>query len=134
MRQIISFSLVILSLAALPSWFATAGSYDIKTMTPEIRAAIENRQSRYDALNELKAKGAAGENNRGYVEALGGEASSLVEAENTDRRTIYNAIVSQNNLGPAGLPQVEAVFAEVQRDKARPGDSIQLPSGERTRK
>jgi uncharacterized protein YdbL (DUF1318 family) len=106
-----------------------AGQYDLKEMTPEVRQALANRQQRYDELQQLKASGQVGENNQGYVEALKG-GGGLAGAENQDRRVIYNAIVSQNNFGPGGLAQVQRAFAEVQRDKARPGDYVQSASGE----
>jgi uncharacterized protein YdbL (DUF1318 family) len=110
--------------------------YEIKNMTPEIESAFGGRQARYARLQALKAEGSAGENNRGYVEALrpGGEVTAVVKDENADRRTIYQAIATQNQLGPQGLATVETVFAEVQRDKARPDDTIQLPSGEWVKK
>lgn len=111
-----------------------SANYDIKQMTPEIQQALQNRQSRYDALQSLKSQGAIGENNRGLVQALQASANSLVETENQDRQVIYAAIVQQNNLGQAGMTQVQTVFGEVQREKARPGDMIQLPSGEWVKK
>ena len=110
--------------------------YDVKQMTAEVEAAITNRQARFNQLQDMKATGAIGENNRGYVETLAGDAgaAALVSAENADRSTIYKVIVEQNNLGGDGLPIVEKVFGEVQAEKARPGDSIQLASGEWTKK
>lgn len=111
-----------------------AASYDIKEMTPAVQSALSGRQARYDQLKQLKAQGAIGENNQGYVEALSGAGSSVASAENADRRAIYSAIVEQNGLGAAGLGQVQKVFAEVQRDKASSGEPIQLPSGEWTKK
>ena len=110
----------------------TAAQYDIKQMTPEIQQALQGRQSRYDSLQHMKSQGIIGENNSGYVEVLKNavpDAPSVVSAENQDRRVIYQAIVQQNNLPAAGLEQVEAVFADVQREKARSGDSIQTASG-----
>lgn len=108
---------------------AMAAAYDIKQMTPEIEQAFQNRQGRYQELQSLKAQGHLGEDNRGYVYAHDPSAAGFAEAENSDRGVLYRAIVDQNALGPQGLAQVQAVFAEVQREKARPGDSIQLPDG-----
>lgn len=107
-----------------------AGAYDIRENTPQVQQAISGRQNRFSALKQLKAQGAIGENNRGYVEAFGGgEAAMVAQAENQDRGVLYRAIVDQNGLGPQGMTQVEMVFAEVQRDKASSGEKIQLPSG-----
>lgn len=127
-------SLLILAFTVVSAGFGLAAQYDIKTMTPEIQQALENRQNRYAELANLKAQGSIGENNRGYVESRNGSASSTVAAENADRGVIYQAIVDQNSLGPSGLSKVEAVFAEVQNEKAKPGEPVQLPSGEWTRK
>ena len=128
------FIMLVLGIAAtisLPQKAFADGKYDIKEMTPEVKAALENRRGRFDRLKELKAKGAVGENNRGYVEALSDDpdAQSLVESENQDRRIIYQTIEAQNNLAGA-METIEKVFAQVQRDKASPGDKIQNENGE----
>ena len=127
-------SFFVLSLFLASTSLAFAASYDIKEMTPEINQALQGRQSRFSELQQLKLSGAAGEDNQGYVKALKPDADSVVSAENSDRRIIYTAIVAQHNLGPTGLSLVEQGFGEVQRDRARDGDSIQLPSGEWTKK
>lgn len=115
---------------------AVAASYDIKEMTPEVKSALDARRARYDELASLKAQGAVGENNQGYVEVLKniGPAQSVVSSENQDRKLIYSTIVKQNGLPGNALPTVEKVFAQVQRDKAASGDSIQNESGQWTKK
>ena len=114
----------------LPHTIFAEGQYDIKEMTPEVKAALENRRSRFDQLKEFKARGLVGENNRGYVEVLSYDlaANSVAESENQDRKVIYKAIEVQNNLSGA-LETIEKVFAQVQRDKASPGDKIQTEDG-----
>lgn len=104
--------------------------YSIKTMTPEVESALDGRRARFDQLNELKNKGALGENNKGYVEALGddAQAKSLAAAENADRKVIYQTIADQNGLAGA-LETIEKVFAQVQRDKAEQGQKIQNEDG-----
>lgn len=119
---------ILISSAAAPCFGA---SYDIKNMTPEIKQAITGRQDRYDALQKLKAAGFVGEDNKGYVSILKpGAGDSMVNAENADRKLIYNAIVKQNNLGPDGLGVVQKAFAEIRRDKALAGEYFQTYSGE----
>lgn len=112
-----------------PMAFAQA-KYNIKEMTPAVEAALEGRRSRYDQLTALKSEGRVGENNRGYVQTLleDSEVDSLVEAENLDRKVIYQTIAEQNGLTDA-LETIENVFAQVQRDKANAGDMIQLEDG-----
>lgn len=108
-----------------------AASYDIKEMTPAVKASLDARRSRFEQLSSLKSQGKIGENNSGYVEVLSGGdgAGDVVNAENKDRKFIYHAIVEQNGLPEDALATVEKVFAQVQRDKAAAGDSIQDESG-----
>lgn len=119
---------ILLMLGTFPVW---AVSYDIKEMTPAAEQALSGRQARFGQVQELKAQGVLGEGNRGYVEVIKdeGQARQIADAENRDRQTLYRTIAEQNQLGADGLSVIESVFAEVQREKARPGDSIQLPSG-----
>jgi len=119
------FFMMILVLSATTLW---AESYHIKQMTPEVEAALESRRERYDQLSRLKASGAVGENNRGYVVAFSDAAAGVVSLENQDRRIIYSTIAQQNNLGGA-LETIEKVFAQVQRDKAQPGEKVQMDNG-----
>lgn len=109
----------------------SAQDYQIKVSTPGVEAAVAARQGRFSALKAFKADGLAGENNRGYVTALGGgrDVGELVNAENNDRKAIYQAIVEQNGLGAGALATVEGVFAGVQRDKAAAGEKIQEAGG-----
>jgi uncharacterized protein YdbL (DUF1318 family) len=125
------FMAAVLMMAVLGVGSMAYAAYDIKTMTPQVKAALEGRKERFSSLKQLKAQGAVGENNRGYVEVLGGNSSAkaLVSAENADRKAIYEAIVEQNELGSGALATVEAVFAGVQRDKAESGEQVQSPSG-----
>src|SRR3989338_1427571 len=115
---------------------AWAAQYDIREKTPQIQQALSGRQARYGELQQLKSQGMIGENNQGFVQAMGNGpgVGEIVNAENRDRQVIYQAIVVQNQFGSGGYPQVTMVFAEVQRDKTAPGDPIQLPSGEWVKK
>lgn len=109
---------------------SAAEKYTIKEMTPEVMSALENRRSRYDELAELKQQGKVGENNRGYVEAFSdaGDVQKLVDAENRDRKIIYQTIAEQNNLREA-IGTIERIFAQTQRDNAEPGGRIQTEDG-----
>ena len=114
----------------------SAAQYDIKEMTPDVKSALDGRRDRFDQLHQLKEQGAIGENNHGYVEVLNGDAQaqSLADAENKDRKFIYQTIVEQNNLPGDALSTVENIFAQVQRDKANAGESIQSEDGQWTKK
>ena len=110
---------------------AAQAKYSIKSMTPEVEAALDGRRNRFDQLNELKTKGLVGENNKGYVEALSEDkdAKVLAKAENADRKVIYATIADQNGLTEA-IETIEKVFAQVQRDKAEAGQKVQTEDGE----
>jgi uncharacterized protein len=120
---------VLIGVVGVSTAFAEA-KYSIKKMTPDVQQALDQRRDRFDQLRQLKSTGALGENNRGYVEVLKNEgpAQSIASAENNDRRTIFQTIAEQNGLQGA-LATIEAVFAQVQRDKADAGDQIQMPDG-----
>ena len=129
-RSILKITLMILMSIFIYS-NAWAVSYDIKEMTPEVKASLDARRARYEQLAVMKAQGKVGENNRGYLEALesGDGVRDVVDAENNDRKSIYKTIVGQNGLPADALATVEKVFAQVQRDKAASGDSLQDESG-----
>jgi len=126
-KQLIIFALV----CAAAVTVSAQSKYDIKEMTPAVKASLDGRRGRFAELKELKTKGLVGETNRGYIQKLGGgkNVDAVVAAENKDRKQVYEAIVQQNNLGPAALVTVEEVFARVQRDKAEPGEKVQDASG-----
>jgi len=109
------FSFLLMCCVALGAWSvsAYAANYDIREMTPEIQQALSGRQSRYAELQSAKKSGAIQENNQGLVSGN----SALVNAENRDRMVIYRAIAEQNNLGSAGLPQIQRAFAETIRER-----------------
>lgn len=134
-KSLIKFLLVlVMTVTAFGSVYAA--SYDIKEMTPQVKSALDARRARFETLTALKAEGKIGENNTGYVEVLvpGSGVEEVVKPENIDRETIYKAIVSQNGLPADQSSVVEKVFAQVQRDKAAAGDSIQDESGQWVKK
>ena len=114
---------------AAPSF--AQGKYSIKEMTPQVTEALENRRDRYEELVSLKQEGLIGENNRGYLHVFEGrpDAEAIANAENRDRKIIYQTIAEQNNLTDA-IGTIE----EVQRDKSQPGDRIQNKDGSWTKK
>jgi len=123
--------LIILAAALTPMSARAEAKYSLKEMTPEVSAALDARRARFDNLADLKAKGMVGEDDRGYVKALVSdpEVEAVVDAENNDCELVYTTIAQQNNLA-AEMAAIEKVFAEVQRDKAKPGEKIQADSGQ----
>jgi uncharacterized protein YdbL (DUF1318 family) len=72
-----------------------------------VKARIGQRLPKLDAL---KAGGAIGENNRGLVEVRGGggDAASVVAAENSDREAVYAAIAKQTGASADGVGRARA--------------------------
>ncbi len=123
--------IVILSAVLMPFSARAEAKYALKEMTPEVSAALEARRARFDNLADLKSKGMVGEDNQGYVKALvsAPEVEEAVAAENNDRTVVYTTIAAQNDLA-GEMSTIEKVFAEVQRDKAKPGEKIQDGNGQ----
>ena len=130
MKKNIFILLCFMSFALLTNQSWAENKYTIKEMTPAVQAALDGRKDRFEPLSELKKKGLIGENNQGYVEVLvkGQGAEESAAAENKDRQVIYQTIADQNGLKDE-LSTIEKVFAEVQRDKAQPGEKIQNTDG-----
>src|SRR5262245_47018719 len=64
----------------------------------DLNAVKARMEQRVGSLNATKDRGAAGENNRGFLEARGNASAAdrgVINAENADRRTVYAAIASQ---------------------------------------
>jgi uncharacterized protein YdbL (DUF1318 family) len=98
---------------------------------PALRAddlsAVKARMAqRLPSLDEFKAKGELGENNRGLIELRGGgvEAGDVMAGENRDREAVYAAIAKQtgssaDQVGRARARQIAAGSAAgvwLQRD------------------
>ncbi len=122
--------IVLLLLCVLVSPVWAQAKYSIKQMTPEVQSALNNRRDRFEQLRSLKATGDVGENANGYVVGIksSSAADALVNAENNDRRIIYQTIADQNGLS-SDIAAIEKVFGQVQADKAQPGDKIQAEDG-----
>ena len=130
-KKILSFVVLsgLLTLSqSMCSW--AEAKYNIKEMTSEVEGALNSRRDRFEQLEALKAKGVVGENNQGYEEVLekGQGAEELVDAENADRKVIYQTIAEQNDLKDQ-VKLIEQAFAEVQREKAAVGEKIQDEDG-----
>lgn len=93
----------------------------------EASTRIKDRLAQVDAL---KAEGSVGESARGYLvarSAIGPRQSSLIEAENADRRILYQAVAQRTN---QTLDEVGEQRAIQIASRARSGVWLQKPSGE----
>ncbi len=110
---------------------------DINVSTPEIRALRADMKDRFDQLAPTLDSGHVGIDARGYLElrstdGLGlkqrAEIKRLVDAENQDRKRLYQEIAKANDL-PEKAGEIEAIFSESWRDKAAKGWYLQDAKG-----
>ena len=66
-------------------------------MAENLETVQERMKARIPVIEELKTRGLIGENNRGYIEFVGSrkEKESDVQAENQDRKIVYQAIAQK---------------------------------------
>lgn len=82
----------------------------VTAMAEDLGAVKTRMNQRLGQIDQLKASGAIGENNRGFVEVRGGggDAAAVVSAENQDRQTVYAAIGKQQGVSPDEVGRVRA--------------------------
>ena len=109
--------------------FFTAIAMSAAAWGQDIKARMRDR---LPAIVALKKAGVIGENNQGYlVVRKSTDQKGLVDAENQDRRVIYEAIAKQQNTTPELVGQRRAIQIA---GKADPGEWIQDAHGKWMRK
>jgi len=116
----------------------------VKSYSPERLRYLRAEASRIfnrDDVDDFKKEGIVGENNRGYLEVVDSAklradstlavlVSRVVTEENRSRRVLMKWYVSvRQDLTEEDLPQVEASFAQRNREAAKPGELIQDEEG-----
>ncbi|RMH37408.1 MAG: DUF1318 domain-containing protein [Nitrospirae bacterium] len=101
--------------------------------------ALQRSAFNKDDVDRFKALGVIGENNIGGITLLAPEridaaqrafVENLVKEENEDRIVIMRRVIETNeDLSEQDWPRVQKMFAALNRDKARPGEMIQLADG-----
>ncbi len=139
--------------AATPtSWlriFAPAAAYgaepdvNIDVSTAAIRKLKAAMSERAEQLKPFLRSGVLGISNEGFLVVRTLEGVSLrdkaavrqaVEAENSDRLSLYREIAESNGLGPQDVPRIQKIFAETWIDKAEPGWPVQSKDGTWTKR
>lgn len=105
--------------------------------SPLVKQIADAMKARHPQLEALKATGAVGENNRGFVEVVDpgafaspeaeNEGQRLVAAENEDRRALYKEVARLNSADGVTVSTVEAVYALKRLERATSGQKVQLP-------
>ncbi len=110
---------------------------DLDVSTPEIRAIKADMTARFGQLTPFLDSGQIGITRNGLLEiraaeGLGmkekAELSRLIKVENQDRLRLYKEIATANDF-PDKVDEVQAIFAESWREKARPGWYLQGDGG-----
>lgn len=101
--------------------------------------AMQRSAFNKDDIDRLKTQGVLGENNEGGITIVAPEKiatdrhpfiSNLVEEENADRDILMQRILATNEkLTQQDMPKIRRTFAALNRDRARPGDFVQLEEG-----
>ena len=122
MKSLPLFRLLFLCVALALGGAVVVHAQDLNT----VKARMEQRLG---AVNGLKDRGVAGENNRGYLEARGsasGGDQQVISDENSDRRTVYAALAQQTGASADAVGRQRAAqIASI----ARRGQWIQDSSG-----
>jgi len=87
------------------------------------------------SLDDAKSKGLVGEQLNGYLAAVTGQSSpevnALIQSVNQQRHQRYQEIAKKNNIT---VKAVEMLAGKTAIKKTSPGNYIQLPSGQWTKK
>ncbi|MBE7444210.1 MAG: YdbL family protein [Planctomycetia bacterium] len=98
------------------------------SLAADINAVKANMEKRLPLVVELKSKGIVGEDNNGYLQFVGGkrEKEATVEAENQDRKEVYQVIAKKERVSVEQVGQRRALQII---NKARKGEWLQDPNG-----
>ncbi|MGD9080117.1 MAG: YdbL family protein [Desulfobacterales bacterium] len=91
----------------------------------DIKARMKNR---LPVIKKLKIEGIVGEDNKGYLQFVGGNKAKadVVAAENKDRKTVYTAIAKQQGTTAELVGKRRALQIA---QKAAPGEWVQDAGG-----
>jgi uncharacterized protein YdbL (DUF1318 family) len=111
--------------------------------SPAVSALKQRIRERFPRLLPYFQKGAIGENLNGYLElrdlgalsaAERNEIRSLTDAENQDRRALYQEVAKSLSITPDQIGKVQRIFAEKWQHAAEKGWWIQREDGQWIRK
>jgi len=108
---------------------STAWAADVTGVSnPTIRALKERMKARYPQVKPFYQQGVLSEGNNGFVSIsktdglnlkMKRDLKGLVEAENNDRRQLYDAVAKALNIDPSQINRVGEIFAKEWQKTAR---------------
>ncbi|MEW6185139.1 MAG: YdbL family protein [Thermodesulfobacteriota bacterium] len=118
-------------------------AYAQQDSSPIINNLKQQIRDRFPRLEPLFQKGAVGEGRNGFLEmrdvaglsaAERNEVKALVDAENRDRRSLYQEVAKSMSITPDQIGRVQRIFAEKWQNSAGPGWWIQRDDGQWVKK
>jgi uncharacterized protein YdbL (DUF1318 family) len=112
---------------------------EAEVTSPAIQYLKKQMRERFPRLVPFFQKGALGENNQGFLEARDiqgislserNELKQLVEAENRDRRALYQEVARSMNIPPDQSAKVQRIFAGKWQQSLSSGWWIQKEDGQ----
>ena len=100
-----------------------------ETLDPAVESAAYRRRDRKAQVDGLLAQGMVGENHSGLLSARGnvdGSAQQIMDTENSDRMTIYQALAQKNG---TSVEEIEKLYAERLSKSAPAGSQVEDPNG-----
>ena len=106
-----------------------------------VMMAMQSQEFNRDDILDFKKRGYVGENNQGLLTIFADHkglrdparkkfVEAIVTEENADRMVIMKRVIEMNvELSDEDLPKVQRIFANLNRDNARPGERIELDNG-----
>ncbi|RZB32981.1 MAG: hypothetical protein SRB2_04194 [Desulfobacteraceae bacterium Eth-SRB2] len=101
---------------------ASAWAEDVTTVSnPTIRALKEKMKARFQALKPYYQKGVLNEGGNGYLSVAntGGlnlkekrDLNGLVDAENSNRKTLYSEVAKALKIDPGQIDRIAGIFAK----------------------
>ncbi len=129
------------------SWFFSVSeahaASELTVSNATIRQLKERMKKRFPALAPYMAKGLIGEGLNGLltIRSLSGlglkekaNLKKLIDAENSDRMALYNAVAQALNIPSSQLARVQAIFAQQWQNTAPKGTFIEKKPGKWIRK
>lgn len=113
-----------LSPPSAAEWVGTPNIGGAERSLDEIKTSI---RARVNDIHALKKAGAVGEDSRGYLGIVdaskGSKVKELVEAENADRRALYQILAREHGVSVA---EEERANARARHERAPKGDWIEV--------
>ncbi len=114
--------------AAIPFILLLLATFFLSVSVVQSASIKEQMAARIPAINALKKEGAVGENNKGFLEFRGKNQpqKNIINAENSDRKKIYQAIGKKQGASATLVGQRRAKTIAA---KSRAGHWLQRSDG-----